>query len=123
MVPSDAVGAVLPGEGPVEVAVVPVEAGVDEVRPALHAGAPLDAACLVLRDRVDAGIEAPDVVAHLEEKLALGDPGRGGLVAHGAGTTARAYPGSQQAWGPGSRCGSDQRAVMPSRVALPRSGY
>jgi hypothetical protein len=26
--------------------------------------------------------------------------------------TARAYPGSQQAWGPGSRCGSDQRAVM-----------
>jgi hypothetical protein len=34
-----------------------------------------------------------------------------------AGLTARAYPGSQQAGVPGSRCGSDRRAVMPSRVA------
>ena len=29
------------------------------------------------------------------------------------GSTARAYPGTQQAGVPGSRCGSDQRAVMP----------
>ena len=33
-----------------------------------------------------------------------------------AGVTARAYPGSQQAGVPGSRCGSDQRAVMPLSV-------
>ena len=38
-----AVGAVLPGEDPVEVAVVPVEAGVDRVGGALHGGTALDA--------------------------------------------------------------------------------
>ena len=37
--------------------------------------------------------------------------------------TARAYPGSQQAGEPGSRCGSDQRAVMPSSVRAAGRGY
>jgi hypothetical protein len=38
--------------------------------------------------------------------------------------TARAYPGSQQAWGPGCRGGSNQRAVMPPRVGPRRAdGY
>jgi len=43
------------------------------------------------------------------------------LIGLASGWTARAYPGSQQAWGPGSRCGSDQRAVMPSRVGQRRA--
>jgi hypothetical protein len=68
------------GEHPVEVAVVPVEAGVDRVGAALHAGPPLDAERLVLRDRVDAGLEAPDVLPHLEQELALREPGHGGVV-------------------------------------------
>ena len=37
--------------------------------------------------------------------------------------TARTYPGSQQAGGPGSRCGSDQRAVMPLRVRAVGRGF
>ena len=53
------------------------------------------------------------------EELPLRAPDHAGVdIAHQAlaRLTARAYPGSQQAGGPGSRCGSDQRAVMRLRV-------
>jgi hypothetical protein len=40
-----------------------------------------------------------------------------------AGLTARTYPRSQQAEEPGSRCGSDQRAVMPPRVRAAGRGF
>jgi hypothetical protein len=37
--------------------------------------------------------------------------------------TARTYPRSRQAGEPGSRCGSDQRAVMPASVRAPGRGF
>jgi hypothetical protein len=108
-----AVGAVLPGEHPVEVAVVPVEAGVDGVGAALHRGSAFHACRLVPSDRVDGGLEAADVLPHLEQELALRDARRSGLVAAHGAVTARTYP---VGGGAGSRCGSDQRAVMPRIV-------
>jgi ABC-2 type transport system ATP-binding protein len=75
---------------------------------------------------VDPGIdeereqEAVEGAAHRDPR----EEGEGELdPAHlaAAGLTARAYPGSQQAGGPESRCGSDQRAVMPSGVGQRRA--
>jgi hypothetical protein len=64
---------------------VPVEAGEDAVGAALHVGAPLHPERLVPRDRVDGGLEPPDVLAHLEQQLPLRDPDHAGLVtAHAA---------------------------------------
>ena len=40
-----------------------------------------------------------------------------------AEVTARTYPMSRQAGEPGSRCGLDQRAVMPPRVAAAGRGF
>jgi hypothetical protein len=59
---------------------VGVEAGVDRVGRALHVGAALRAERLVPGDLVDGGLEPPDVLAHLEQQLALRDRDHAGLV-------------------------------------------
>ena len=74
--------------------------------------------------RIDEWREHPAV-----EEDAGGDArqeGKGELhLAHEAlvGLTARAYPGSRQTGEPGSRCGSDQRAVMLERVRAAGRGF
>jgi len=69
------VGAVLPRLHPVELAVLPAEAVEDRVGAALHGRPPLGARRPVARDRVDGGLEAPDVLPHLHEQLALRQAG------------------------------------------------
>ena len=76
----------------------------------------------------DAQLQSTEIIADLACRLAeldgveedahgdAGQEGEGELdLAHRAlaGLTARTYPRSRQAGEPGSRCGSDQRAVMP----------
>jgi len=66
-----------------------------------------------LNPRIDEWREQPAVEegAHHDAR----EEGEGEVdLAHRAlmGLTARTYPGSRQAGEPGSRCGSDQRAVM-----------
>jgi hypothetical protein len=67
--------------------------------------------------RIDERREKPAVEKDAGDDA--GQEGEGELdLAHRAlaGLTTRTYPRSRQAGEPGSRCGSDQRAVMPAIV-------